>query len=163
MRFELSPRAPALAVGLVASHGLTDLRDLENVMPYALALLPIPGLLVTLAFLVASFVHFARDIGGEAGLQLHVAWLIVGLSAGQDAAADVALVYMLLFHLPAHHSRVWAEGTWAARGAVVGAVAAGVGLGACVPAGGLTLTHLHQKLVVAHVLADDNFSWAQSR
>ena len=157
MRFELAPRAPPLVVGLVASHGFTDLRDLEDVLPYALVLLPIPGLLVTLAFLVASVVHFARDIGGEASLQLHVAWLIVGLSAGQDAAADVALLYMLLVHLPLHHSRVWAEGTWAARGAVVGAVVAGLAMGARVPAGGFTLSHLHQRLVVAHVLAEHNF------
>ena len=148
MRFEVSPRVPPLAVGLVVSHGLTDLRNLEDVLPYALVLLPIPGLLATLAFLVASLVHFARDIGGEASLQLHVAWLLVGLSAGQDAAADVALLYMLLFHLPVHLTRVWAEGTWAARGAVVGAVVAGVGLGACVPAGGLTLTHLHQLSLI---------------
>ena len=151
---QLSPRFPPLAVGLVASHGLTDLRSPEDLLPYAFAMTPLPGLLVTFAFLVASLFHFARDIGGEASLQLHVAWLLVGLSAGPDAAADVALLYMLLVHLPLHHSRVWAEGTWAARGSVVGAVVAGLAAGACVPVGGLTLTHLHQKLVVAHFLVD---------
>ena len=156
MRFQIKPKTHPLLIGLVAAHGLTDLRDTENLLPYFVCVVPLPGLVVTLAFLAASIVHFSLDLGLEDSLRLHAAWLVVGASLGMDAAADAALAFMALVHLPLHFLRVWREGTLASRAWVVAAVVGGAVLAALLaawPPPSLTLTHLQQKIVLAHVLA----------
>lgn len=156
MHFKVTPRTHPLLIGLVAAHGLTDLRHPESLLPYFVCLVPLPGLVVTLAFVVTSLVHFSLDIGLEDSLRLHVSWVVVGASLGIDAAADVALAFMALVHLPLHLLRVWREGTLASRACVVAAVVGGAMVAAWLASWSpprLTLSDLHQKVVVAHVLA----------
>ena len=108
MRFEWKRvdvvRAVALAV--VAAHGLTDLGDAHFVEWYALGAL-IPEAWVTPAFLGASVVHFGLDFeeGEVASACMHAYVAAVGAIWGVDDAADCMLVYLSFWHVPEHYRR----------------------------------------------------------
>ena len=153
VEFPLSPRAPPAVLAVVAMHGLTDARAPNSLFPYLLTFVPLPGSTVTTAFLAASVAHFSDDLGQKRSLLLHAAWATTALAFGLDTAFDAAVCYMAIVHVPMHYRRILQERTRPAFLSVLSASAMGCLVTPFLPAR-VTLTHLHQRLVVSHVLCE---------
>ena len=158
--------ATRCALALVQAHGLTDLRSLWRVGPYALVLWPpLPGAAVTGAFLVASLVHLAQDVGIAGTLLVHAIAFGVYAFHSKLLAFELMLGHLACVHVPRHYARVLEEAraAWApARASVALALAVTLAGVWCAGAANFNqdsrdscarVTHLHQRIVVAHVLS----------
>lgn len=168
------------AILLAAAHGMTDVAAIINkpahLLPYSAILMPIPGLTSTLAFFAASVIHFASDIGLVLSSMLHLGLGAVALH-NQDASFLIMSLYFCFVHTPLHYTRLLAEGQMAAVGSALG-ITASMGVISAIPAlsarvkrllpagarllapytdgtdGAIHVTHMMQKLVVAHVVVE---------
>jgi hypothetical protein len=97
---------PALA--LIAAHGISDLDRPGTCLPVYLlcAVTPLPRVAVTCAFVVASFVHFAGDVGWRGSAALTLATCGAGVCGRSDFAGNLMSLYMILVHLPLHYRRL---------------------------------------------------------
>ena len=139
------------ALRVVAVHGATDawVHPPSWLLAYAPAALPWPC--TTPAFLVASVVHFARDVGAGGSVALHATWAALCVRSVR-AAVRAALLYMMVLHVPLHYRAVAASaaGTgWAAGMALLTALV--VAFGPRVAA----LPEWAQRIVCVHVLLDE--------
>jgi len=154
-------RAPRFILGLLATHGLTDLCwPAEIFLPYLCALLlPAPDVLVTAAFFASSVAHFGADLCSLSGsVALHGALAATACVWGPNAAFDAVMAYMISIHAPMHFKRVLSSERRASCAmsalAVVGGLVGGP-MGLPIAAGRVRLCigHREQRLVVAHVLS----------
>lgn len=99
MRFAI-PCSNQLQLSIAAAHGFSDAaRPPVQLLVYGLALLPIPGRVVTSAFAAASVTHFAADIGIVGSTTLHAA--VLGIAHNSyDRAMKLMLAYMTFLHVP---------------------------------------------------------------
>jgi hypothetical protein len=99
MRFSI-PCSNRVQLGIAAAHGASDAgKSPELLMVYALALMPIPGPVVTAGFAVSSLLHFAGDVGLAGSLALHAS--LAGMAVFSIERATRALfVYMNYVHIP---------------------------------------------------------------
>lgn len=150
VEFALRSRAPRWCVSVAALHGLTDFRHPLGLWPYFLLLLPMPGQMVTGAFLAASVCHFGSDLTFGGSLALHALFASVARAGGLEPAFDVALAYLSCVHTPLHYYRVTRDGgvCSAATCLILSALACPL-----VPRV-LPVTHIAQKAVVAHVVSN---------
>ena len=149
--------APATrcALALVQAHGLTDLRNLQRVLPYALAVWPpLPGIAVTGAFFAASVVHIAHDAGIGGSIALHATIGALYWGCGQETAFYAMLAYLACVHAPLHYAAVLRETTRASY-ATVGLALALTPAFAHVTrrAPHVCVSHTAQRIVLAHVVS----------
>ena len=97
---------------LVAPHGISDLWMFplgDVLLVYSFCTLYIwnqPPTVILVAFLLTSIAHFATDIGCAPAM-CFVGYLVrMCLRERADSAVVLLLVYMVIVHLPLHHSRV---------------------------------------------------------
>lgn len=168
------------AILLAAAHGMTDAAAIAStpalLLPYTTLAVPLPGGVTTLTFFMASVVHFASDIGLALSAAMHCA---LGCAAllHRDASFLVMSIYFCFVHTPLHYTRLFVSGRHAAVGAALG-VTGLLGVVSAVPAlsrraqqwlpdgarllapyvggtdGAIHITHMMQKLVVAHVVVE---------
>ena len=147
-------------IAAASAHALTDLRrPPRELLPYAVALLPLPSPLVTALFLASSHCHFARDVGGALSALLHGALLALAPRRPDLAWAVFALFYCGV-HCPAHVARqalTRGEGrALLATAVALGALGALGTLGALGALGArLALGDRAQLVVVGHVLVEE--------
>lgn len=101
MRFQI-PIQKQLLLSIAAAHGATDLTayPCSHLLVYASVLRPPPGIATSIAFVTASVVHFASDIGYWPSLALHGAWGLILVKHGQRTAFECALWYICAVHIP---------------------------------------------------------------
>ena len=137
-------------VRLVGGHGMTDALSARRAVCSLGALaVPLPGPLTTALFAAASVHHISRDVGVRASVALHAAITVVALRRYEVAWVLMSL-FLVCVHVPKHYRRVAEE-----SGAVRALLWGGVGTLASFACDVEHLTHLHQRIVVAHVLAHD--------
>ena len=147
--FPLPFAPPALAV--VAAHGLTDLDSCDFVPTYLTACtLPLPAASVTVAFCIASFVHFSEDVGYLGSAALHAALFCTERAFGQAAALRTAMSYLSFVHLPLHYRRCWKRERYNAIAIAGVGTAAAVALSPFVSQP-VVLTHAIQRIACAHI------------
>lgn len=144
----LSPAArPAL--GVVATHGLTDLGSDALVPAYALALTcPMTSSVVTALFCAASVFHLADELGLVASLGLHALTAVIDRVRGHDDAFGTFLCYLAYLHTPLHYACEWRRGR---RALVVVAALAGAALACLWSPHSFVLSDRMQRVVIAHV------------
>ena len=153
MRFAL-PVLGHAPLAIAAAHGAADVtRPPQQLLLYAIALLPVPGRLTTSAFAAASIVHFASDpIGVSGSFALHLLVLIEAKYSVAGATTTM-LLYMITVHIPyllvclAIRSRLFAiVAIW---------IASAVCLRRRLPRVEdkvYILSETHQRIIVSHVL-----------
>lgn len=156
VEFVLPHRVPRRLAGIVAAHGLTDLRLGCRLWAYLLVCVPLPGSVTTGAFIAASLGHFAQDVGALGSFLLHGALLAVATTRGFQPATEILAVYMLLWHVPMHFVRVLSENSPEATASAVAALLLGSHAHVIVDThtgkNELLFSHVAQRLVVAHAL-----------
>ena len=153
-----------MPVVLASCHGLVDAYapPFRALLAYAPALvLPFPEAAVFPSFLVASCVHFARDVPPLASVAAHALLLLLSVSPANAPYPAVRLAAwgaFALFYVGVHARRVWQE--WyasrplhAACAGVVFVVASA--LVARLPAEEIVLHPLLQRTIVGHVVLDE--------
>lgn len=165
VEFEQQTLSSDLRILFVKLHGITDLFYPTRIAVYAVALAtPMPGFMVTLWFFAASLLHFAVDMGVVWSFILHGLLASMYCADQQLLATETMLWYMSAVHVPLHYWNLVQENTTRSCAAVVFGVSLTVMMWFCNPArapfnkdGGykiretLRLSHMHQRLVVAHV------------
>ena len=144
----LSPAArPAL--GVVATHGLTDFGSDALVPSYALALAcPMPSSMVTVCFCAASVIHLADELGWTASLGMHSLVAILDLAKGHGDAFGMFLGYLAYWHTSLHYICEWRRGR---RVLVIVAALAGATLACLWSPRSFVLSDRMQRVVIAHV------------
>ena len=164
MHFVTTMSIPSPILAVVGFHGLTDFARGPALIPFYVASLALPPVMISPIFIVASLYHFGRDFAsiptysahaGESTILLHASWLAVGWLGSIDLAAVAALFYMTIFHVPLHYFRQWVIGN---REAVVWTLFATI-LAAIVslvaePMITVEVPEWVQRLVIAHVMTD---------
>ena len=144
----LSPAARR-ALGVVATHGLTDLGSDALVPAYALALAcPIPSSMVTVCFCAASVLHLADELGLVASLGMHALVAAIDRVKGHDDALGAFLCYLAYLHTPLHYVCEWRRGR---RAIVVVAALAGAALACAWSPCAFVLSDRMQRVIIAHV------------
>lgn len=150
--FPIEGLRPVLAV--VAAHGATDLDSLRCLPQYAIwLLLPLPGVVVTAAFLAMSVLHFACDVGPACSIVLHAGVGLMQLRAQPAEAFQLMLAYLFLVHTPMHYARCVRAGQ--RRGLLVAAattVAMLMWPERLIGKNVFVMGHLAQRIVLAHVI-----------
>lgn len=153
MRFAI-PCSNQVQLSIAAAHGFSDAaRPPAQLLLYGLALLPIPGKVVTSAFAAASVTHFAADVGILGSAALHATVLALA-SKSYEKAMRFMLAYVTFFHVPLLAVKL------ALLGNADGLACLLYGILICVrtkfPCIGerqeYYLGHSQQKLVICHVL-----------
>ena len=149
--------------GLVVAHGGIDLAHMPKILiAYSLLLLPVWPTVDMCAFIVASIVHFARDIGWEASMGLHALIGLLELKNRRVASIAVLMTYMYVLHIP----RVITNASMTELAILIPAISALVCFPNATllnfmtittrPTDGKTLilfTEVHQRIITCHVLA----------
>ena len=165
VQFEQQTLSSNLRILFVKMHGITDIFYPTRVVVYAFVLvMPMPGVLVTLWFFAASLVHFAVDMGAVWSLILHCLLASMYCADQQLLATETMLWYMSAVHVPLHYWNLVQENTTRSYAAVIFGVGLTLLMAFCHPMRRpfnkdrgnkirktLRLSHLHQRLVVAHV------------
>lgn len=163
--FLVVPKCVAVPAVLASCHGLVDAYapPFRALLAYAPALLlPCPEAAVFPSFLVASCVHFARDVPPLASVAAHALLLLLlsvsPANAPHPAVRLAAWVAFALFYVGVHARRVWQE--WHAsrplHAACAGVLfAAASALVARLPAEEIVLHPLLQRTIVGHVVLDE--------
>jgi phosphotransferase system glucose/maltose/N-acetylglucosamine-specific IIC component len=164
MHFVTTLAVPSPILAVVGLHGLTDFARGPALLPFYVASLALPPVMISPMFIVASLFHFGRDFAsipisstyaGESTLLLHASWLAVGWLGGIDLAAAAALFYMYIFHVPLHYFRQWVIGNrrvviWSLFVTVVAIITGLV----VEPMIAVEVPEWMQRLVIAHVMTD---------
>ena len=147
-------QGPLVKYAIAASlHGLVDFDEPRRLLPYCLLPLSLPGPLTTLAFGLASIRHFAVDVGAWQSVVGHVALVTCACISPSVASTIFSLYYLtvhvpLTFHIISKHNHklaVYLAGTTCVTMYVVSHISCDF----------VTVHHLAQRLVIAHVLASD--------
>lgn len=86
---------------LVVAHGVTDFAYMPQILlVYSLLLLPRWSTVDMLAFLTASVVHFARDVGWAGSLGLHALIGVFEFQNSRVASIALLMTYMYVLHIP---------------------------------------------------------------
>tara|TARA_B110001452_G_scaffold138332_1_gene115002 strand:- start:8225 stop:8764 length:540 start_codon:yes stop_codon:yes gene_type:complete len=161
------------ALAVVTIHGIVDVLSPAKLLLYAavglaIGLSPrVQRLLLdhpTRLFFVASWVHFAEDLGWAPSAALHLA--VVGLHTRQrtDAATRLMLVYILLVHLPCLFWRLAREGATLSTVLLLGALLTAARTPSLVndlvhsfgpDRATFTLGGWHQAVVICHVVGHE--------
>ena len=148
------PSNPLLA--LIIAHGATDF-DQPTVLVHYLAwsLVPLPDVVVTVAFAAASVVHFADDLGDTGSILFHLALLFIGLTRGAQAAFRIVITYLAYVHVPMHYGRAARRGRKRAlAAAALSTLALWRVLDGFEHPPTLVLNHIAQRSVIAHVVCE---------
>jgi hypothetical protein len=141
-------------LAVAAAHGAVDLaRPPAHWTVYILALLPVPSRVCTVAFGVASVVHFGADVSLPGSIVLHAAFAAASFLRDGAIAFDVVLDYMVAIHIPLLVARL-ALGMKLKALAILAlsTLVAIKHIGALMDDSTFVLTDKHQLVVVAHVL-----------
>ena len=140
---------------LASAHGLRDLaRPLAHLWPYALVPVLLPPAAATPAFLAASVIHFARDVGTPGSVLLHVTWGALALAGMEEAAWTLfALYYCGVHALP--RRALPSAALLALRLLLVGALLLTTITPSPAAPNALHVGPTLQLLVVAHVVRDE--------
>lgn len=106
-------------LAIVTIHGIIDVLNLKILGLYAFAFVAV-GLSaplrrqvldrnVTWVFFVASWVHFANDVGFLASILLHFALACIHLFHSRVAATGCMMAYICGFHIPSLYARLLAD------------------------------------------------------
>ena len=165
VEFEQQTLSSNLRILFVKVHGITDIFYPTRIVVYAVVLLmPMPGFLVTLWFFAASLLHFAVDMGVVWSFILHGLLASMYCADQQLLATETMLWYLSAVHVPLHYWNLVQENTTRSYAAVVFGVGLTLLMAFCNPMRAqsnkdrgyktreaLRLSHMHQRLVVAHV------------
>jgi hypothetical protein len=136
---------------VASAHGLTDLtRPVPHLWPYALVPL-VPESVAAPLFLVASIVHFSRDVGRRGSVLLHALWVGLFLIGMEGAAWDTFAAYYCCVHTLRHLVR-----TPRGHGLAVAAAVATAWVGASlIPPCVVDVGPVLQTLIAAHVVCGE--------
>ena len=147
----------ALPVVVASAHGFTDLaRRPRALLPYgavAVAAPAVPSALVTAAFVVASWRHFAHDVTPRGSAALHASLALCYALGAPEVAWTLGAAYYCGVHAPLHVVRTVRRRR--ARVALRAALPLWVALCAAPAIDGFVLSDAMQLLVVAHVPTDE--------
>ena len=151
--FELDVSGFSREIAIVAAHGVSDIDSLLCVPIYAVLLLvPLPSLMVTVLFCIASVFHFYDDVGACGSVALHVAAFSVTRARGKDYGFKFMSAYLFYVHTPLHVMRLVQKSR---------ALGCAASLSACFiaylhpcPPCKLSLSDTLQKIVIAHILVE---------
>lgn len=145
--------SPLIApVALAAMHGTTDLAlPPHRLAPYALSLFWPSVVPVSGAFIAASAVHFARDVGWGASVFVHAVFVAGAMCGHADDVFVLFALYFCLVHTPMHYARHAHAWVWPLLCTALCAAAL------CVFDMGHTLVFEDwmQRIVVAHIVCDE--------
>ena len=137
-------------MAVASLHGFADIRrPPHELWPYTLVPIIPDADITTAAFLAASTVHFADDIGPAASTTLHIILVVLALLD----RPGLAWVVFMLYYCGVHTTRVVHMHTWLRLPISVAAIGA---LFSTLPATDLLLPipHTAQAVVIAHVIVN---------
>jgi len=165
MEFELPLLSPRL-MAVVVLHGILDLAHPFSLLAYAGALLPNrppPSVADTLAFAVASVLHFGADNQMAESLGLHALIVVVYACAGGRWAVALLFLNFFLVHIP----KLWLRAFEETRQLEILLLISGLAVALAAPKrvcrlalradtdeGTFRLSFELQRLITCHVLAD---------
>ena len=143
-------------VALAAMHGTTDFAyPAPRLAPYVLLLCWPAFVPITPAFLVASAVHFAHDVGVRASCGMHAAFVASAALHRVDEAFVAFAIYFCVVHTPLHYARHLRDWRYPCVATALCAAAL-----ACLShfqcaLDAVVLDEWMERLVIAHVLCDE--------
>jgi hypothetical protein len=134
-----------------STHGLVDLCEPQRLLPYSILLLPLPGMLTSCIFGVASVQHFAADLGLVPSIMSHIA-LVLCARINQPLTTNAFCLYYLGAHVPLTLHR-FRKQRRVCGDALIVATCAAICFATQVSHNSVRIDHAAQRLVIAHVLA----------
>ena len=148
-KFPIRDSFEALALAIVAAHGVTDV-DIEGFYWLYVFCMFVPSALVTPFMCTLSLLHFCEDFGWLCSASVHWLALVVAQARSVEHGMQVMFLYLLCAHVPSHYLQCVQQKRWQS---LVAAASLTVVMWKCEKHRRMfTFSHFKQKIVIAHVL-----------